>query len=86
MLKKVLATVVQWLEGQSLNGIPGGHALYARRVSWLHDRYGNQMCIRADCGFCTYQAHFPFAISKIDRHLRYDGCVRRYRSSLGGNW
>lgn len=82
-LKEILAAVVQWLEGRSLHGIPGGYAIYARRVSWLHDRRGNQMCVRADCDFCGYQTRFPFAVSKIDRHLRFDGCVSRYRSSLG---
>lgn len=71
-LKTAFASVIQWLEGKSLDGIPAGHAIYARRVSWLHDSYGNQMCVRADCGFCRYQAHFPFAIGKIDRHLRLE--------------
>ncbi len=66
----VLAEIVQWLEGKSLDGIPAGHAIYARRVSWLHDRFGNQLCVRADCGFCGYRVSFPFAIGKIDRHLR----------------
>jgi hypothetical protein len=69
-LKTTLAAIVQWLEGESLDGIPAGHAIYARRVSWLHDRYGNQMCIRADCGFCGHRACFPFVLGKIDRHLR----------------
>jgi hypothetical protein len=69
-LRTALAAVVQWLEGKSLASIPAGHAIYVRRVSWLHDAFGNQMCVRADCGFCGYRARFPFVIGKIDRHLR----------------
>lgn len=71
-MTKALATIVQWLQGRSRNGIPAGHAFYADRVSWLHDRYGNEMCVRADCGFCQYRARFPFALTKIDRHLRLE--------------
>jgi len=70
MLKTILRRVVGWLGGRSQRGVPAGHALYTRRVSWLYDLHDNQLCVRADCGFCAYQAHFPFAISKIDRHLR----------------
>ena len=65
LLKAVLRRAVGWLGGKSLHGVPAGHALYARRVSWLHDQH-----VRADCVFRAYQAHFPFVISKIDRQLR----------------
>lgn len=69
-MSNVAITFVSWLQGSSRGGIPGGHALYARRLSCLRDHFGNQLILRADCGFCAHKAHFPFAITKIDRHLR----------------
>ena len=58
------------LHGEPMASIPALHALYVRRLSWLRDSEGRSLCLVAACGFCRHRARFPFAVSKIDRHLR----------------
>jgi hypothetical protein len=78
--------VAEYLQGSSMNGIPPMHAWYLRHLPWLRDRRGGRLCLVVACGFCSYRARLPFALTKIDRHLREVHGPREERDPDWDSW